>query len=69
MQTRITAANVLAFLLAGAPMAIPLIMNRMSPGTLYAVTMVAVYAFHLAGQWLQAVQPSIRAQVTEKVLP
>lgn len=52
--------NVAAWLLSAAPMAYPWILDHLSASSAYWITLVAVFAFHLTGQWLAAVNPSIK---------
>ena len=59
----ITWKNVVAFLMTSVPAAgVTAALAFLSPHTIYVVTLIAVYLFHLSGAWLQAVQPSIKAQ-------
>ena len=60
---QITWKNIVAFLMTSVPAAgVTVALAWLSPHAVYIITLVAVYLFHLSGAWLQAVQPSIKAQ-------
>jgi hypothetical protein len=60
---KLTWKNVVAFLMTSVPTAgVTVALAFLQPSAIYIGTLIAVFAFHLSGAWLQAVQPSIKAQ-------